>query len=259
MPSIATWVKAFLLTWLVLSAGVGQAAPEGTTLKISTGVFSPWADENARHKGFVSRVIEEAFRRRGYQVEFFFWPWKRALVAARNGKVDATSFWYKSEEKQKQFYYSEPISEHKEVFFYLKNRTLPEWHSLEDLSGLEIGATRGYTYTDEFWRLKQAGKLTVYEANSDELNFKKLLAGRIVLFPAAELVGWRVLKQLDPAASDKVTTLEKPLAKQYGHLLFAKESPQSKALVTEFNAGLKTMKEDGTLESYRKDLRKGIY
>ena len=266
LPWIPALSALFRIPFLVLVAWAASTAqgqsPEPaakTTVHISTGEFSPWADENARHGGFVNRVIREAFRREGLQVKFSYWPWKRALVAARNGKVDATSFWYSSEEKARDFYYSNPISAHRELFFYLKKRNLPPWKTLSDLSGFDIGATRGYTYTDEFWRMGKQGELTIYEANSDELNFKKLLAGRVDLFPAGEVVGWRVLENLDKNAREKVAVLEKPLAEQHGHLLFPRESPASKALLVRFNKGLKSLRQDGTYQQYYQEMLKGIY
>ncbi len=250
-----------LVPWVSLTGAHGESGePETKSLvHISTGDFSPWTDENATHGGFVNRVVREAFRRQGLSVEFSFWPWKRALVAARNGKVDATSFWYLSEEKSRDFYYSEPISEHREIFFYLKKRNLPPWKTLSDLSGLDIGATRGYTYTDEFWEMGKQGELTIFEANSDELNFKKLMAGRVDLFPAGEVVGWRVLEELDKNARDKISVLAKPLAEQHGHLLFPRESPASKALLKSFNDGLQSMRDDGTYQKYYQDMLQGIY
>ena len=96
-------------------------------------------------------------------------------------------------------------------------------------------------------------------ANSDELNFKKLFAGRIDVFPAGEVVGWRVASELDPQAKQKIAVLKKPLAKQYGHLLFAKENPRSATLVAKFNQALQEMKQDGTLRKYHSDMLNGVY
>lgn len=257
----ASVLPRLLVALILIVFGTAKAAPEtpAERLQISTGEFSPWADEQAAHQGFVNRVIRAAFRRQGYTVEFSFWPWKRALVAARNGKVDATSFWYLSDEKQRDFYYSDPISEHRELFFYLKKRNLPPWEQLADLSALKIGATRGYTYTDHFWQMAGSGQLTVYEANTDELNFKKLLAGRIDVFPAGEVAGWRVLNAMADKPEDTFAVMEKPLANQSGHLLFPRETGRSEQLRKAFNAGLKSLREDGTYQQYYQEMIQGTY
>lgn len=244
---------AFICQFLFASCVYAEGR-ETRVLRISTGDFSPWSDKSMEHKGFVNRVIAEAFRRGGYEVKFLFWPWKRTLETARTGKVDASSFWYVSEDKVKDFIYSDPISEHKELFFYLKKNNIQDWKKLTDLSGLRIGASRSFSYTEEFWRLAKEKKIKVLEANSDELNFKKLLAGRTDVFPAAEVVGWKILGALEDNPRDKVATLENPLAIQLGHILFPKINPESEALVAVFNQGLLEMKQDGTLERYREDM-----
>ncbi|MCG8672171.1 MAG: transporter substrate-binding domain-containing protein [Pseudomonadales bacterium] len=255
------WAGALFVLICQFVAGVSMATePQRVeVLRISTGDFSPWTDKAAPHSGFVNRVIKEAFRREGYEVQFLYWPWKRALETARVGKVDATSFWYVSEEKVKDFIYSDPISEHKEVFFYLKKNPMKEWNQLTDLVGLKVGATRSFSYTDEFWALAKDGRLNVLEANSDELNFKKLIAGRTDLFPAAEVVGWQALAKLEAQPREVLSTLQKPLAEQKGHLLFPKKSARSMALSEAFNRALKAMREDGTFEQYRAELMAGQY
>lgn len=257
-------IKQLVIAVLIVFGGLLQASESyaseaKATLRISTGDFSPWTDQKSVYGGFVNRVISEAFRREGYQVEFIYWPWKRSLETARKGKVDASSFWYVSEEKVKDFYYSDPISEHKELFFYLKKNKIPQWQSLSDLSGLKIGATRSFTYTDEFWALAKSGKLQVFEATSDLLNFKKLLAGRNDVFPAAEVVGWQLLAQLEENPRDKVATLDDPLAIQLGHLIFPKVNPQSQTLMEAFNRSLSAMIKDGTVEKYRSEMMQGTF
>ena len=257
--SIKVLFFALICQLSMVSLCSAETATAATTLRISTGPYSPWSDENSKHGGFVNRVIKEAFRREGIETEFLFWPWKRALESARSGAVDASSFWYVSEDKKADFYYSDPISEHKEVFFYLKDKNISNWKDLRDLKAMKIGASRGFTYTAEFWELGKQDVLQISEAKSDEVNFKKLLAGRIDLFPAAEVMGWQVLTALDMNAKQKVATLEKPLAIQDGHLLFPKVNEHSKDLLNAFNKALKSMREDGTLEQYRQDLMNGIY
>ena len=252
-------LRPFVLGVLVSFGLWTKSFAEDTHLVISTGEFSPLTDSQSKHSGFVNRIIREAFKRQGYSVEFRYWPWKRALEVARAGKVDASSFWYVSADKKNDFIYSKPISGHREVFFYLKKSKIPDWNKLEDFKGLRIGATQGFTYTEEFWQLYKDGVLEVQEATSDTLNFKKLLRGRIHLFPAAESVGWLELRRQTENPEKLVATLKKPLANQLGHLLFPKVNEKSKALAKAFNNGLKSMKKDGTIDNFKKELLKGTF
>lgn len=54
------------------------------------------------HHGFVSRIVTEAFRLEGTTVHYEFYPWARAYHVARNGSVDASIGWYRTEEREQE-------------------------------------------------------------------------------------------------------------------------------------------------------------
>lgn len=248
--------------WLVLALGIvlaGHSVAETPVIRIATGEYPPWTSRNAPHHGFVNRVIREAFLRQGYDTDFLYYPWPRALESARNGQADATSFWFTDAGRAQHFYYSEPISDHAEVFFYHGDLSAPSWEDLNDLNHYVIGATRGYTYTEQFWQLAEDKTLMVEKARTDQQNFEKLLLGRIDLFPAAKTVAEQVLNDIGPDAAARVSTLEKPLRQQQGHLLFGKSHPQAERLLKLFNQGLQSMKQDGTYQRYLQEMQEGIY
>lgn len=238
-----------------------HTASADSTVHISTGEFPPWSSESLKHKGFTNHVISEAFKLEGYDVEFTFYPWKRAYDSAKSGdRFQATSYWYPSDERAAEFHYSDPIQEDAVVFFHLKENPIPEWETLEDLNGKVIGATSGYTYTAEFWEAAESGRIEVEKAASDELNFKKLLKGRIDLFPSDPLVGQKLLNELfGPEVADKVTYSPKPLIAPSGHLLVSKELKNAQKLISDFNKGLQKLKESGQYAEFQKNLIAGKY
>lgn len=232
-----------------------------TTVLIATGEYQPWVSESLKHKGFVSHVITEAFKKAGdYKVEFKFFPWKRAYESTKKGDYHATSFWFHSPDREKDFIYSEPVMTEKTVFFHLKSNPLKEWHKLTDLSGKTIGATTGYTYTKEFWDLAESGKLNVQTASADDKNFKKLFAARIDLFPMGTVAGFGLLaEKFDKAAVHLVEFNPKPLVEAKGHLLFSRNNAQSEQLLNDFNKGVKQLQSEGLLDKWREDLLVGGY
>lgn len=156
MKQVTTMVLSLLLSI------VGSVAFAGETVHISTGKFAPWSSEELKHQGFTSHVISEAFKLEGYEVKFKFYPWKRAYNSAKSGeKFQATSYWYPSDERAKDFYYSDPLQEDAFVFFHLKSNPLADWETLDDLKGKQIGATAGYTYTEEFWDAAKSKRLDI--------------------------------------------------------------------------------------------------
>jgi polar amino acid transport system substrate-binding protein len=238
-----------------------QALPAGETIQITTGEYAPWTSEKLKKGGFTSHVISQAFKVEGYDVAFEFFPWKRAYKAAKPGhEFQATAWWYPSTERAKYFLYSEPLLFDDTVFFYLKDNRFPDWETLDDLVGKRIGATRGYTYIKEFWDAAKSGRLDIQEANSDQLNFKKLLAGRIDTFPTSYLVGLKLLKErFRPEEFEDVTSHPKPLVSAPGHLLISKKAKNAKELMEKFNRGLASLKESGRYDQFMADFVAGEY
>jgi polar amino acid transport system substrate-binding protein len=249
-------VLVVLSVWLYVSSHV-QAME---TVTIATGEYPPFASKSLKHNGFTSQVVVEAFKKSGYKVAFKFLPWKRALESTKAAKYDATSFWFVTEEKKQVFHYSDAIFEEKTAFFHLKTKQLPNWNKLADLSGFKFGATRGYSYTKEFWEAAKNGVLKIEEASSDKTNFKKLLKERIDIFPSGIVVGYGILNQsFDNAIVSKLTYHPKILRKSTTHVLFPKKGPKSQKLLKAFNDGLLKLRADGLYDKYEDDLLEGRY
>ena len=227
---------------------------------IATGEYPPFASKNFKHSGFTSQVVKEAFARSGYDVQYKFVPWKRALERTKLLKYDATSFWFVTEDKQEIFHYSDAIFEEKTAFFHLKTTMLPDWKKLADLSKFRFGATRGYSYTKEFWQLGKDGVLKIEEASSDKTNFKKLLKERIDIFPSGIVVGYGILNQsFDNAMVNKLSYHPKILRSSTTHVLFPKKAPKSEVLLKAFNQGLLKLRAEGLYDKYEDDLMGGRY
>ena len=238
-----------------------QASYSGETVNISTGEFTPWTSADLKHGGFTNHVISEAFKLEGYDVKFTFYPWKRTFEAAKDGKsYQATSYWYQSEERAEHYHYSDELQTDSTVFFHLKNNPLNDWQSLDDLKSKRIGATRAYTYTPEFWSALETGQLNIQVANSDEVNFNKLVNGRIDIFPAERVLGQQLIRQLfGPEIAESINYHERPLVAPTGHLLVSKKLKNGEALVAIFNNGLKTLRETGRYDELLQNLFDGEY
>ncbi|MCZ6668782.1 MAG: transporter substrate-binding domain-containing protein [Gammaproteobacteria bacterium] len=247
-------ILLFCLGWLPLTSAA-------ETIRITTGEFAPWTSATLKHMGFTNHVISEAFKLEGYDAEFKFYPWVRAYETARVGdKFQATSYWYPSDDRATEFFYSDPIQIDAPVFFHLKDNPPPDWETLDDLKGKRIGATTGFTYTKEFWEAAKSKRLDIEEASTQEQNFKKLLKGRIDLFPVDALVGQKVLLEaFGKRAADSVTYHSKPMFAPTGHLLFSKKTLNGEELLAAFNRGLSKLRASGRYTLFQTDLITGKY
>ncbi|WP_163835175.1 substrate-binding periplasmic protein [Spartinivicinus ruber] len=252
-------ITSYFILGLVATA-YSLTALSDKKVVISTGEYSPWVSEKLNNMGYVSHIITAAFEQEGYTVEYKFLPWKRAYESAKKGDFDATSFWFRSADREKDFHYSSPVMTEKTVFFHLKSTPLKDWSKVADLKGKTIGATTGFTYTKEFWEAGKAGTIKISTASSDEKNFKKLLTNRIDIFPMGTVAGFDLLSnQFDQTSVHLIAFHPKPLVEATGHLLFSKNKEGSEGLLKVFNAGLKKITDKGLPEKWREDLMAGKY
>ena len=256
-------IGLFIILVVVGVVAISIPSQSGTTKKtifIATLEYHPWTGKRLKFDGFVNHVVAEAFQRAGYAVRYTYLPWKRALGETRKGKYSALSYVYYSKDRDKEFYLSDPISSEKIVLFHLKSRPISDWKTLDDLKEYKIGATRGYTYSREFWQAAESRRLNVDVTDNDIQNFKKLFAGRIDIFPSGLVNGYRILqKEFEPGKSDLLTYHLKPLSNTTGRLAFTKSRDGSETLLQAFNNGLAKLKKEGLYDQYRDDLLEGKY
>ncbi|MCX4025182.1 transporter substrate-binding domain-containing protein [Endozoicomonas sp. SM1973] len=250
----------FLLFILVCSLSSIILAQDVKTVSIASGEYPPWTSKDYKDQGFVNHVISEAFRRQSYQVSFIYLAWARSIKEAEKGRFHAASYWACSPERKQSFFCSEPLHTEAYVFFHLKTTQFSGWNTLDDLKGYKIGVTRGYTYTKAFWDSHKNKELDLIVNTTDEISMKMLLKGRLNLMIVSSITGLMILNEkFDPVIAQSVTYNSKPLVNNPAHLLFPKSHTDTKLLLTIFNKGLQSMKDDGTFEKHLDMLITGYY
>ena len=251
-------MKQMLLLFLIWAVSLSKGFAE-ETIRISTGEFPPFLSKHLKHNGAGLRIIREAFALKGVKVEYGFFPWKRAYLYVKDGKWDASATWARKTERDKYLYFSDPLYQSTYAFFHLKDYQF-DWNTLDDLEGINIGATGSYTYTPEFYQAIEEGRLKVEFVSSDEQNFKKLLAGRIKIFPSNIDVGYDLLaKKFSMQEIESIVHHRKPFLSVPTHLVFSKRVKKNKRLLALFNQGLKQLRDSGKVDQYFEESRKGDY
>lgn len=224
------------------------------TVKLATGDWPPFHTADRKDKGIMSRVVTEAFAQEGVTVQWKFFPWERAKRVALSGEFDGSASW--EPDNLPGFHYSDPTFTSNYVFFYLKSKPF-DWKNVADLKGKNIGATIGYGYGNDFDSAEKDGSIKVERADSDETNYKKLMAGRIDIFPNDPIVGYIQIAQT--LGKDKVALFEthpKSLRTYSFHLVLNTKNPKNKTLMEKFNAGLKKLKASGQYDSILKEIKR---
>lgn len=222
-----------------------QATPTlDKTITIATGEYPPWASAALPHHGYVNHIINAAFASQGLKVDFVYLPWKQAFEETRQGKYDATSYWYEADNRREFMLFSDALITNRIVFFQRSETPTIRWETFSDLAAYRMSMTLGYTYSAEFYAAIESNLLNPIVVSSDVQNLKLLMAKRVDLFATDEMSGYYMAAQLsiDPR---KLAVIEPALVKPQGYLLAGKINPDSQLIINTFNRGLRTIKANG--------------
>jgi polar amino acid transport system substrate-binding protein len=249
-----------LITSWILILGCGVASAQTSkTIRLTNGEWQPYLSEDAPHHGFASHIVTEAFALVGVEVEYGFFPWKRSFKLAKEGTWDGSVVWVDSDERREYFLYSDPVVPSKMAFFHLKGSDF-DWNSYEDLKGIRIGGTLEYAYGKEFDAAEKAGIIKTNRARSDELGLKKLLKGRIEVFPGEVMVTYAQIRDTFSHESAALFTHHpKSIHEEPQYLLLSKKVAGNEAMRDLFNEGLKRLKESGRYDQIIADALAGKY
>ncbi|EFP96605.1 substrate-binding periplasmic protein [Vibrio caribbeanicus] len=223
-------------------------------VKIANGEWPPYTSSKLRHGGFLTHIVKEAFETQGYTVQFSYLSWNRGFEMTRLGFFDSTIGWTRTEEREKHFFFSEPIFNKSTSVFQLKNKPI-SWLHNTDLGQYRVGGVVGYTYgIDE---LEKQGEVKVLRSPSLEKSYRMLMLNRLDAVLSNTLAGLEIIKQL--GLTHKIEANPKLFAERDYHIIFSKKSPQNDALVEAFNRGLAELKMQGKLEEYIRASARGDY
>lgn len=226
-----------------ITAAKTPAEPQ-RTLTIATGEYPPWTGAELPQQGLANQIVTEAFASQNIAVKFVYLPWKRAFEETRQGRFDASSYWYDSSARRAYMLFSEPLLLNRTVFFQRSDAPPIQWQTFTDLGSYRLSATVGFTYTSEFYQAIDDKIIDPLMVPSDTQNIKLLMAKRTDLFATEEMSGFYMAAQLriDPR---KLRVIEPALSSPYGYLLISKTHPDGEQLIAQFNRGLKAIKANG--------------
>ncbi|BBE32084.1 ABC transporter substrate-binding protein [Tepiditoga spiralis] len=229
------------------------------TIRITNGEWTPYLSKKLKYYGVASRIVTDAFKNVNIKVEYGFFPWKRSYKLAKIGEWDGSIGWSYNEERGKDFYFSMPFLDLKDVLFFKKSGKT-KFESYEDLIGKTIGTVIGFYYGEEFEKAKKLKIFKIDEAKSDEINFKKLLAGRVDFIVESYYVGLSILrKNFTKEEIEQIGISKKVVRVGHYSLILNKKDENHKKIIELFNKGLKQLKESGKYDQYLKEMYENKY
>lgn len=250
----------FLLSILTILGISFSCASKAETVRITTGEWAPFISEKYRHGGVLLHIVDQAFKRKGLEVEFGFLPWARAVAYVDQGTWDAMAVTgSRVNDKGMNHLYSEPIYVGWDVLFHRQSDPI-QWQTFEDLHGLTFGAALSYKYSDDYRQALKQKQIKQVIAPSPELLFPMLAAKRFDVFIMDKRAGvFTYNTQFRYKYGDAITYHNKPLLSLEYAVRFSGDSERSQRLQTLFNAGLKEMRAAGIVDQYYADFEAGRY
>lgn len=237
-----------VLLCICLLVGAAQALAED--IRLTNGEWPPYLGQALPHQGIASRIVAEAFALEGVNVQWDFYPWARSMMLAQRGQRAGTAVWLRSEQRDKDFYVSDPVVDSGYYLFHRKDVPF-DWQQMHDLKGLRIGGANDFDYGPAFQQAEADGTLTVSRQTHEELALRQLLAGRIDVLPMDKTVAFDMLHQHFSAAERAQLTFHpKPLRSDTLHLMLSRAVPGNSELIKRFNAGLKQLRDSGKIAQY---------
>ncbi|CAD5370573.1 Amino acid ABC transporter substrate-binding protein (PAAT family) [Rubrivivax sp. A210] len=152
----------------------------------------------------------------------FVGPWPRVLKSAEYGEIDLVVSLKPTPERQAFLEFTaSPSFQNPMAVFAARDRPL-KFQALEDLVGKRGGRSAGDRFGDEFDRYARQ-HLSLEDADNLDINFSKLLAGRIDYVVTGLYTGRAHL--LRQGLAERIAPLARPLNEGTVHFAFSRRSP----------------------------------
>lgn len=170
------------------------------TLIVAISDFPPSIDLSNKNYGIHGAIVLSALKKTGQPFEIKIYSWSK--IAQMLDTQDICSFgWVKNEDRQTRWQYSVPYHADTSYLWGRKDNPL-NLASLEDATNYRIGVTRGFSYGQQFDDVLL--KVETDEGFDDAINLRKLLGGRIDLFPGQALIIEPILASRFAEQADEV-------------------------------------------------------
>lgn len=236
-------IICFALLIIIIAAHLEGS--EMRTIRLTSGEWPPYTSASLKHYGIISQIVSEAYAKEGYLVDFDFYPGIRSLKQAKLKSWDGSLPWQPTKEREAEFLFSNPVLTSRNVFFHRKDRDF-QWKKLADLKGLKIGTAKGYAYSSGFRKSVNKIGINLIDSDSDLVNMKLLLDGRIDLLLCDINVGLFLLaNHFKPQKAQTITYNSRDVFQVPLSLVFPKNNRRSSQLKVAFNNGLAKLKNSG--------------
>jgi len=238
------------LIFFVLFLCLSVTSIHAREISMVTVDWEPYYASSLDKGGVYTEIVTTAFKRAGHKATVRFLPWKRALKYVAEGKNDIVMGAYYNEDREKIYLFSDSCMTLRSGLVAHKKLGITSYKTLEDLKPYKIGVNRGWIYSPKF---DAADYLQKDEATNQMVNIRKFFKKRVdIIAITIEIFQYEVSRMSNHDMSE-IVVLDPLLGEKGLHLMMGRKIPDHKKIISDFNKGLKQIREDGTYGSILSD------
>ena len=213
---------------------------------VVSGSFPPYYYQDAAGevRGLSAAIVRESMSRAGIRAKMEVYPVKRAFMIADTKEPVLLFSLFRTPERERNFKWVAPVTpEVQSALFRLTNRTDIVIHSLSDAKRYRIGVVRGNNLHSLLSAKGFRDERELEPVMSNDMNLKKLFAGRIDLCAGRELPFYTELARSGHAEKEISTAF----VLEEGCAWMAFSLSMQDEIVERMRAAYRSMDEDGTV------------
>lgn len=227
-------------------------------IKLVTGNdYLPYTDQSLPQGGMHTEIVRRALEDQGVTMSLQFIPWKRGYVETRDHRFDATFPYSRTDEREKEFTYSDPFFDVENRAFVLKGSELTAVQG-NKLGGRVMCSPIGYATPGWVGDAITDGEITLESPPDMEHCFRMLEGARVDFVHTTVEQGWGTAIQV-LGDRDLVRMLDGVFYTAQNHLIVARDHPQAEEIIRLFNAGLRNLRRNGVLAEVIRRHREGFF
>ena len=193
-------IRSLIAVLAVSGAALAQASP--FRLVLATEEYPPYnmSGPNGAVTGISTDIVRAVLDAAGYEYEIAVYPWARAIALARTQVNTCVYSMSRTPEREALYKWIGPLVANDWTLFARSGASRPQ--TLDEAMLMRIGSYQG----DAIVAYLQTRGHQVDVAPSDDVNPKKLLAGRIDFWATGKLIGQYRLRQQGVEGVEPVLT-----------------------------------------------------
>ena len=228
-----------LLFGLLLTS---TAAHAQKTVTLTASTSPPYADSKLPEQGLAMEVVSHVFKRAGYTPQIEFKIWSRAMEGVSVGLYDALAAAWYSQEREKEYLFSEPYLSSKLIL--LKLRSDPTVYiDTSHLAGKRLGTQVDFAYGINF---DEISGLQLLPENHAIQNLLGLLNGKVDVVIGDQRTLAMQLNEYLPNELHKFEVVEANLPTRARHVAASRAIDGKDKMIADFNRALAAAKKDGS-------------